>query len=113
VKNQIKLGRYFGVEIGLHVSWFIIAFLITLSLAQQFQARNPSWSVSTLWITALLTALLFFVTIVVHEMSHALVAARTASRCARSRFSPWGAWRRSRKRAPTRRPSFGSASWVP
>lgn len=74
MKAQIKLGRIFGVEIGLHYSWFIIALLITLSLAGQFQENNPGWSDSLRWIVAIVTAVLFFVAIVVHELSHAIVA---------------------------------------
>ncbi|HEX4047901.1 MAG TPA: site-2 protease family protein [Elusimicrobiota bacterium] len=74
MKNQIKLGRYFGIEIGLHVSWFIIAFLIIFSVAQDFRAHNPDWTNSAVWGTALVTGLLFFVTIIVHEMAHSLVA---------------------------------------
>jgi Zn-dependent protease len=74
VKAQIKLGRIFGVEIGLHYSWFIIALLITFSLANQFQLNNPSWSDSLRWGLALVTAVLFFISIVLHELSHALVA---------------------------------------
>ena len=74
MKAQIKLGRLFGVDIGLHYSWFIIAVLITLSLAQQFQLTNPAWSGALRWGIALITAVLFFASIVVHELSHALVA---------------------------------------
>jgi Zn-dependent protease/predicted transcriptional regulator len=74
MKAQIKLGRLFGVDIGLHYSWFIIAVLITLSLAQQFQLTNPTWSGGLRWGIALVTAVLFFASIVVHELSHALVA---------------------------------------
>ena len=74
MKAQIKLGRIFGVEIGLHYSWFIIALLITLSLAGHFQVNNPGWSSTLRWGVALVTALLFFVAIVLHELSHALVA---------------------------------------
>jgi Zn-dependent protease/predicted transcriptional regulator len=74
MKAQIKLGRIFGVEIGLHYSWFIIALLITLSLAGHFQTNNPGWSTSLRWTVALFTAVLFFVSIVLHELSHALVA---------------------------------------
>jgi Zn-dependent protease len=74
MKAQIKLGRLFGVEIGLHYSWFIIAVLITLSLAQQFQLTNPAWSVSLRWGLGLVTAVLFFASIIAHELSHALVA---------------------------------------
>jgi Zn-dependent protease len=71
---QIKLGRLFGVEIGLHYSWFLIAVLITLSLAQQFQLTNAEWSSGLRWGLALITAVLFFASIVAHELSHALVA---------------------------------------
>ena len=74
MQAQIKLGRIFGIEIGLHYSWLIIALLITLSLAGHFRMMNPEWSVSTVWVTALVTGLLFFATIVVHELSHAAVA---------------------------------------
>jgi Zn-dependent protease len=74
MKNQVKLGRYFGVEVGLHFSWFIIAYLIVLSVAQDFRAHNPAWSPQTVWVTALLTGFLFFVTLVIHELAHSLVA---------------------------------------
>ena len=74
MKAQIKLGRIFGVEIGLHYSWFIIALLITFSLAGEFQQNNPHWSDSLRWSLAIVTAVLFFGSIVVHELSHAVVA---------------------------------------
>jgi Zn-dependent protease/predicted transcriptional regulator len=74
MKAQIKLGRIFGVEIGLHYSWFIIALLITFSLAGQFQEHNPGWSDGLRWGVSIVTAVLFFAAIVVHELSHAIVA---------------------------------------
>lgn len=74
MKAHIKLGRILGIEIGLHLSWLIIAFLITLSLADQFRSVNPGWGKSVIWATAIVTALLFFVTIILHELSHAVVA---------------------------------------
>src|SRR6476469_5345962 len=74
MKAQIKLGRLFGVAIGLHYSWFIIAVLITLSLVQHFQLTNASWSSSLSWGLGVFTAVLFFGAIVAHELSHALVA---------------------------------------
>ena len=74
MKSQIRLGRIFGVEIGLHYSWFIIAFLVTLSLVSQFSVANPSWGLATIWSTAIITGLLFFVAIILHELSHATVA---------------------------------------
>lgn len=74
MKAQIKLGRIFGVEIGLHYSWFLIALLITFSLAGHFQLNNPGWSDGLRWGASIVTAVLFFVAIVAHELSHALVA---------------------------------------
>jgi Zn-dependent protease/predicted transcriptional regulator len=74
MRAQIKLGQFMGVSIGLHYSWFIIALLITLSLAEHFRVNNPDWGESVIWATAILTALFFFAAIVVHELSHAAVA---------------------------------------
>jgi Zn-dependent protease/predicted transcriptional regulator len=74
MKASISLGRWFGVPVGLHYSWFIIAWLISLSLARQFAAVNESWTPAVVWALAILTAVLFFVCIVLHELAHASVA---------------------------------------
>ena len=74
MQAHIKLGRIFGIAIGLHYSWLIIALLVTLSLRNQFAALHRNWSESTIWLTAIITGLLFFVSIVLHEFSHAAVA---------------------------------------
>jgi Zn-dependent protease len=74
MRATISLGRWFGVPVGLHYSWFVIAWLITLSLTSQFRALNRAWSPQMLWGLALLTACLFFVCIVLHELAHATVA---------------------------------------
>jgi Zn-dependent protease/predicted transcriptional regulator len=74
VKSSIRLGKLFGIEIGLHYSWFLIALLITMSLGSQFQESHAEWGSTTIWALAVLTAILFFVTLLAHEMSHALVA---------------------------------------
>jgi Zn-dependent protease len=74
MRAQIKLGRIFGIEIGLHYSWFIIALLITMSLAGHFREHNPDWGYGLSWTLAIITALLFFAALVAHELSHAVVA---------------------------------------
>jgi Zn-dependent protease/predicted transcriptional regulator len=74
MKSQIKLGTVFGVELGLHYSWIVIALLITFSLAAQFHAVNRDWSDAVVWSTAILTGLLFFACLFAHELSHAMVA---------------------------------------
>jgi Zn-dependent protease len=74
MRATISLGRWFGVPVGLHYSWFVIAWLITLSLTSQFAALDRAWSQQTTWLLALVTAVLFFVCIVLHELAHASVA---------------------------------------
>jgi Zn-dependent protease/predicted transcriptional regulator len=74
MKSSIPLGRLFGIEVGLHYSWFLIALLITMSLSAQFQESHAEWGPGVIWTTALLTALLFFAALLTHELSHALVA---------------------------------------
>jgi Zn-dependent protease/CBS domain-containing protein len=74
MRASISLGRWFGVPVGLHYSWFVVAWLITLSLTSQFAALNRSWSPAVIWSLAALTAVLFFVCIVLHELAHASVA---------------------------------------
>jgi Zn-dependent protease/predicted transcriptional regulator len=74
MEAQIKLGRIFGVKVGLHYSWLIIALLVTLSLVGQFYAVNPNWGLGVIWTTAIITSLLFFTSLLLHELSHAAVA---------------------------------------
>ena len=71
---QIKLGRIFGIELGLHYSWLIIAALIAFSLAQHFRATDPNWSTAVVWGAALITSVLFFACLFAHELSHSFVA---------------------------------------
>jgi Zn-dependent protease/CBS domain-containing protein len=74
MKSQIMLGRIAGISIGLNYSWFIIALLIALSLVQHFRAVAPQWSNPVVWIAAIITGLLFFAALLLHELAHSLVA---------------------------------------
>jgi Zn-dependent protease/predicted transcriptional regulator len=74
LRSQIKLGRIFGIQIGLHYSWFVIALLIVFSLSSQFHSSNPGWGDGVITILAVGTALLFFVSLLLHELAHSLVA---------------------------------------
>ena len=74
MKSQIKIGTVFGVELGLHYSWLVIALLITFSLAAQFHAENRNWSDAVVWSVSILTGVLFFACLFAHELSHAVVA---------------------------------------
>lgn len=74
MRSNIKLGKISGIEIGLNYSWFIIAALIAFSLAARFRQVNATWGPGKIWITALVTAVLFFVCLLLHELAHSLVA---------------------------------------
>jgi len=74
MRSTVKLGRISGIEIALHYSWFIIAALIVFSLGGRFRQVNPDWGTGEIWATALVTAVLFFVTLLLHELAHSLVA---------------------------------------
>jgi Zn-dependent protease/predicted transcriptional regulator len=72
--SQIKLGRIFGIRVGLHYSWFLIALLIVFSLVGSYRTNHPDWSFSFIVMLSLATAFLFFVSLLLHELSHSLVA---------------------------------------
>lgn len=72
--SQIKLGRIFGIEIGLHYSWLVIALLIVFSLAGHFREINSNWGDGVVLVTAVATGVLFFAAIIAHELAHSLVA---------------------------------------
>src|SRR5205814_2607113 len=74
MKAQVKVGRIAGISIGLHYSWFIIALLIALSLAQHFRAVAPRWSTTVVWTAAVVTGMLFFAALLLHELAHSLLA---------------------------------------
>lgn len=74
---SFRIGRLFGVEIGIHASWLIIAFFVTYSLAVfQLPELERSWTTFEYWVVAAIVAGLFFASVVAHELSHALVARR-------------------------------------
>jgi Zn-dependent protease len=73
-RGSFRIARIAGVDLRLHYSWLIIAALITFSLGNHFRALHMDWSTPTIWLSALITGLLFFVGLIAHEMSHAMVA---------------------------------------
>ncbi len=77
MRASITLGRIFGIPIGVHSSWFLVAALITWSLAiGYFPQEYPGWAAGTYWSIAAVTSLLFFASVLIHELGHSLVALR-------------------------------------
>ena len=72
----LQIGRVFGIPIYVHSSWFIIFALITLSLRTQFNSLHPAWSPAQHWSLGVITSLLFFASVLFHELAHSVVAMR-------------------------------------
>lgn len=72
--SSLRIGRILGIPIYIHASWVIIFVLITMSLGAQFTAQHPQWTRAQHWSVGVVTSLLFFASILFHEMSHSLVA---------------------------------------
>ena len=74
-RGSIQLVRVFGIRIGVDSSWFVVLFFFIFLLSQWFRATlNSSDTVS--YLTAVASALLFFASLILHELGHALVARR-------------------------------------
>jgi Zn-dependent protease len=73
--GSIQVGRVFGIRIGVDVSWFFVLFLIIWSLSGWYQDLFPD-NDSKAFALAVVSALLFFLTILLHELGHAVVAIR-------------------------------------
>lgn len=77
MNSNIKLGRIMGIPIGIHASWFLIFFLITWSLATGYLPQEyPKISSSINLIVAVITSVLFFGSVLFHELGHSAVALR-------------------------------------
>ncbi len=73
--DHIRIARVIGIPIYLHFSWLIIFGLIVWTLSTgYFPAQSPDLPASSYWAKGLVASLLFFVSILVHELGHAVVA---------------------------------------
>ncbi|MBI4281916.1 MAG: site-2 protease family protein [Chloroflexi bacterium] len=75
MSGVVKLGRLFGVEIRVHFSWVFVFLLVAWSLATRYlPTEYPGWTKSAYWWVGSLSSLLLFASVLVHELSHSLVA---------------------------------------
>lgn len=75
--NTVKLVRILGIPIGLDPSWFLVFALFTWILAvNYFPADFKQWSKLEYWVVAAVTTIIFFVSVLLHELGHSIMAMR-------------------------------------
>ena len=77
MENSFKVIRIWNIPIGVHPSWFLIFGLLTFSLATSLMpAEYPQLGNGMHWLLALATSLVFFLSVLAHELGHAYLALR-------------------------------------
>jgi len=72
--QSFRLGKILGIPVGVNSSWFIIFVLITLSFSTQFASQHPGWTGAQNFAFGIVTSLLFFASVLLHELGHSVVA---------------------------------------
>jgi Zn-dependent protease len=76
-KTRISLGKIFGIPVRIDISWLIIVIWVTWSFAGgYFLQRYPDWSGGLRWTVGIFSSLLFFGSVLLHELGHAVLARR-------------------------------------
>jgi len=76
-RHNIPLGRILGIPIGLDYSWFVIFALLTWMLAgSYYPAEFKGWPPVLYWFLGAVTAIMLFVSVLLHELGHSVVALR-------------------------------------
>ena len=75
MKHSWRIGKIAGIDIHIDSSWFLILILFTWTLATSyFPTKFPDWPGLQHWLIGFVTSLLIFVSVLIHELSHSLVA---------------------------------------
>src|ERR1051326_1657149 len=74
--GSVRVGYIAGISINLHYTWLFIFVLVTLSLVNHFGITEPQWLPVEHWLFAILTSMLFFASVLLHELAHSLIAIR-------------------------------------
>lgn len=78
IGRGLRIGRLFGIPIELHISWFLVLFLVAWTFAAQLEPAlgRMGFEKSTplRWVLGFVAAVLLFGSVLLHELSHSLVA---------------------------------------
>ena len=72
--KSLRLGRVFGIPVEINITWVVVFLLLTFLLVNRFDASSLRWPVAQQWAVAVITVVLFFLSVLAHELSHSLVA---------------------------------------
>jgi Zn-dependent protease len=72
--SGLRIGKVLGIPIYLHSTWVFIFAAITYIIASQYKQQHPLWTDTQHWTVGVLTSLLFFASVLFHELSHSVVA---------------------------------------
>jgi Zn-dependent protease/CBS domain-containing protein len=72
--NGIRIAKLFGIKIRIDWSWLLILLLVVWNLSAAFSQMHPDWSLPLTIFIAVSAALLFFLSVLLHELAHSLVA---------------------------------------
>ncbi|MBZ5698910.1 MAG: site-2 protease family protein [Acidobacteriia bacterium] len=76
-RHTVPLGRIFGIVVDLDYSWFLVFGLLTWILAvSYYPAEFTNWSSGEYWLMGAVTAIMLFVSVLLHELGHSVVAKR-------------------------------------
>jgi Zn-dependent protease len=77
MQGSFRLFRIAGVDIEIHWSWLLVFVLLTWTLAAGlFDEEIKGWTETERWVAASATSIVFFGSILAHELSHSIVANR-------------------------------------
>ncbi len=73
--GSFQIGRIFGISIRIDYSWFVIFALVAWSLGgNYFPQMYAGWSPAAYWLMGIITAMIFFGSVLAHELAHSLVS---------------------------------------
>src|SRR2546423_12243800 len=113
VPGSIRVARLLGIDIRIHFSWFLIFFIVVLSLADSFGSENVTWSDTKSFVIAVIAAVLFFLSVLGHELAHAVVARRFGMNVSSITLFVLGGVANLAKEPPTARSEFLMAAAGP
>ena len=74
---SLRLCKILGIPIEINASWLVVFLFLTFVLAQGFSDSNFDWPVAQRWLVAIAMVVLFFTSVLIHELSHSVLARRS------------------------------------